>query len=185
LIEISDSDEEKENSDNECEVIALPSSSEDEETETESTARGTETLEQEKERDPHEDGQEVKENRELDQLENEKIKSNDILNVSPSQAQLEEIDIPLQAENPTTSQEEDPEENQSVIEWGASYEDYKRFFSDNYIWYLVERLSGGKKTLEIHVKYLITKKLERLDLPSEYVKRIHQYMEEEGLVEQD
>jgi hypothetical protein len=114
----------------------------------------------------------------LDQLENEKIQSDDNLNVPPPQVQVEEIDIPLQAENPTTtSQEKEPEENQSVTEWGANFKDYKRFFSDNYTWYLVERLSGGKKTLEIHVEYLITKKLERLDLPSDSVKRIHQYME--------
>jgi hypothetical protein len=184
LIEISDSEEEMGASDDECEVIALPSSSEDEE--TESTARVTGTLEKEMEGDPAEDGEKVAETRKLGQQENEKIHSDDILNVSPSKIQLKEFEIPLRAVNPSTIQEEsqevkEPEETQTFIDW----ENYERLFSDNYTWYLVERLLGGKRILEIHVEDLTTKKFERLNFPSEYVQRIQQYMkdEDEGLVE--
>ncbi len=186
MIEISDSEEEMGASDDECEVIALPSSSEDEETETESTARVTGTLEKEMEGDPAEDGEKVDENRKLGQQENEKIHSDDILNVSPSKIQLKEFEILLRAVNPSTIQEEsqeenEPEETQTFIDW----ENYERLFSDNYTWYLVERLSGGERILEIHVEDLTTKKFERLNFPSEYVLRIQQYMkdEDEGLVE--
>ncbi len=186
MIEISDSDEEMGASDDGCEVIALPSSSEDEETETESTARVTGTLEKEMEGDPGEDGEKVEENRILGLQENKKIHSDDILNVSPSKIQLKEFEIPLRAVNPTTIQEEsqevkEPEETQTFIDW----ENYEHLFSDNYTWYLVERLSGDKRILEIHVEDLTTKKFERLNFPNEYVQKIQQYMkdEDEGLVE--